>query len=117
MGRRKGRRLPGGAKTDNHPAARAAKVDLRERVLAEVGAGRARVFDAFCGAGEMHEAVWSRASAYAGCDSRPWDPRDPPRFVADNRRLLRCLDLAQFSRCSCSPPAGAGRRASGAPSC
>jgi hypothetical protein len=83
-------------KTDNHPTGKKAKIEIRRRVLAQVKP--AKVLDLFCGRGEMYRAVWQNAASYTGCDERPWDWKlDPPRFVADNRRLLRCLDLTQFN--------------------
>lgn len=84
-----------GAKTDNRPHALAAKIEIRSNVLAAMG--DAEVFEAFCGRGEMYRAVWSKARGYAGCDIVPWRHTDPPRFVADNRRLMRCLDLSRFN--------------------
>lgn len=84
-------------KTDNHPASLKAKIALRENLLGAVGADKARVLDCFCGHGAMFRAVWHQAGLYMGCDSREWEPTDPPRFIADNRRLLRCLDLQQFN--------------------
>ena len=89
---------PSGAheKLDNNPAAREAKLELRRRVLAEVTP--ARVFDAFCGRGEMYRGVWKEgATDYVGCDERPWHRDDPPRFVADNTRLMRAIDLGRFN--------------------
>jgi hypothetical protein len=72
------------------------KVELRRRVLAAVAP--ARVFDAFCGLGRLFAEVWSQADAYVGCDARPWSPAESlPRFVADNRRVLRCIDLHAFN--------------------
>lgn len=82
-------------RTDNNLAALSAKIDIRKAVLANVQP--ARVLDCFCGRGEMYRAVWREAAIYAGCDARPWKQTDPPRFVADNLRLLRALDLAQYN--------------------
>lgn len=83
-------------KTDNNASALAAKVRLRLNVLAELNP--ARVLDCFCGAGEMYRQAWAQAAEYAGCDERPWSPADPvSRFVVDNRRLLRALDLQRFN--------------------
>ncbi len=82
-------------KNDNHPATKQAKLDLRLKVLSEVRP--ARVLDLFCGTGEMYRGAWHDASSYVGCDNRPWDRSHPPRFVADNRRLLRCLDLQCYN--------------------
>lgn len=81
-----------------HHSARAwpAKVELRERALQYVGARTARVFDAFAGAGELHRAVWVKAAHYEGCDRKLYlDERT--MFCADNRRVLRCIDLVRFN--------------------
>ena len=45
-------------KVDNNPQACTAKVDIRLRLLAAVGADQAHVFDAFAGAGELYAGVW-----------------------------------------------------------
>ena len=82
-------------KVHNTPSATAAKVALRQHVLDRVSP--ARVLDAFCGGGVMYGAVWRKAKAYVPCDSARWAPGDPVRFVCDNRRLLRCLDLGDFN--------------------
>ena len=87
---------PQGGGTDNHPAGRAAKAEIRRAVLAEIGPERAQVFDAFAGAGEMFRAVWRDAAGYAGCDTR-WFEDDRLAFVADNRRVLRAIDLRPFT--------------------
>jgi hypothetical protein len=83
-----------GKKTDNHDAARGAKIGLRRRVLAAVPGPR--VFDAFAGRGSMYRNVWHQAEHYVGCDSR-WIGDDRPAYVADNHRVLRCIDLRQFN--------------------
>ena len=80
---------------DNHPAAKQAKIDLRLQMLAAVQP--ANVLDCFCGTGEMYRGAWHRAARYAGCDERPWDRSHPPRFVADNRRLMRAIDLQCYN--------------------
>jgi len=82
-------------KTDNNPQAFAAKVDIRKRVLATVG-DKASVFDGFAGAGEMYSAVWKDAKAYTGCDLK-WARDGRKMFVADNRRVLRAIDLRPFN--------------------
>ncbi len=83
-------------KTDNNPSALAAKVKLRLNVLAELNP--ARVLDCFCGTGQMFDNAWRQAASYTGCDERPWSPADPvSRFVVDNRRLLRAVDLQAFN--------------------
>jgi len=84
----------GPGKTDNNPRAFRAKVAVRRKVLEAVGA-KAAVFDAFAGSGEMYSAVWKDAGGYAGCDLKP--QRDGRlMFCADNRRVMRALDLQQF---------------------
>ena len=83
-------------KSDNTAEAEWAKITIRRNVLAEVGAEHASVFDAFAGEGRMHAAVWCEAARYVGCDTRFFTD-DRPAFVADNRRVLRAIDLAAFN--------------------
>lgn len=84
-----------GKKTDNNPQAFRAKVAIRRNVLAAIGADAA-VFDAFAGGGEMYSAVWKDAKFYTGCDQKP--QRDGRlMFCADNRRVMRAIDLAPFN--------------------
>jgi hypothetical protein len=80
----------------NNKRALAAKVAIRRSVAEAVGAP-VHVFDAFAGAGELYRDVWRDAAAsYTGCDKRYF--RDGRRvFVADNRRVLRAIDLAPFN--------------------
>lgn len=78
-----------------HNQATAAKVALRENVLAAVGSPAA-VFDGFAGLGEMHRKVWFRAAGYVGCD-RVWARDDRVCFAADNRRVMRSIDLGEFN--------------------
>lgn len=85
-----------GRKVDNHAARAPAKVALRRALLAEIGAGKAHVLDAFAGAGAMHRAVWHEAASYVGCDLR-WFGGERPAHVVDNMRLLRCLNLDRFT--------------------
>jgi hypothetical protein len=84
-------------KRDNSRAAEVAKVRIREMVLAAIGAEQAAVFDAFAGEGRMYHEVWHQAASYCGCD-KDWF-RDDPRmaFVADNRRVMRAIDLNRFN--------------------
>lgn len=82
--------------TYNRPNAVAAKVQIRLNVLDAVKP--ARVFDAFCGPdGEMFEAVWARADSYVGCDTEFLLTDKRRRFVADNRRVMRSVDLQAFN--------------------
>ena len=83
------------SKTDNASGYTKAKINIRELVLAAIGA-KAAVFDAFAGEGHMHDAVWHKAASYTGCDERFFADKRLA-FVADNRRVLRALDLAQFN--------------------
>ncbi len=46
------------SKTDNHAKALPDKIEIRRRILAEIGAP---VFDAFAGSGQMHRHVWHGA--------------------------------------------------------
>lgn len=83
-----------GVKTDNNPQAFKAKVAIRRHVLGVVGRD-CGVFDAFGGSGKMYSAVWKDAKSYMGCDLKPQsDGR--LMFCADNRRVLRAIDLAAF---------------------
>lgn len=82
------------AKTDNNPHAIKAKADLRQRVLDAVGRP-AGVFDAFAGSGQMFSAVWRQADHYVGCDLK-WIRDGRLMFAADNRRVLRAIDLDPF---------------------
>jgi hypothetical protein len=54
------------------------------------------MFDAFAAAGQMYSAVWKDAKSYAGCDLKP-QRDDRLMFCADNRRVLRAIDLRPFS--------------------
>jgi hypothetical protein len=82
-------------KTDNNPQAFKAKVDIRRRVLEAIG-DKAGVFDAFAGTGEMYSAIWRQAQRYVGCDLK-WNNDGRMMFAADNRRVLRVVDLAPFN--------------------
>jgi hypothetical protein len=83
-----------GKKIFNHREGFGAKVEIRANVLSEIG--KANVFDAFAGPGEMYRAVWRGADSYVGCDLT-WYGDDRIAFVADNRRVLRCIDLSAFN--------------------
>jgi hypothetical protein len=86
------------APVHNAPAAVSAKVALRQRALEFVGgSGRALVFDAFAGRGEMWRAVWSQSAGYVGVD-KTWQSSDPGRrFVGDNRTVMRAIELGGFN--------------------
>lgn len=83
-------------KINNHRGGRAAKVDIRERVLEALTPEGTIVFDAFAGTGVMWSAVWRRAAGYVGCDEE-WSRDERCCYVADNRRVLRCIDLGAFT--------------------
>lgn len=82
-------------KTNNRPAARARKLELRRNVLDVVKP--AHVLDAFCGDGQMWRDAWSGASSYTGIDLEMRWPPHARRFVADNRDVLRAIDLKPFN--------------------
>lgn len=85
------------SKAHNAPAARNAKIEIRERVFNAFRlVGPVHVFDAFAGGGEMYRAVWNNAASYVGCDKeRQRDERT--MFCADNRRVMRSIDLRAFN--------------------
>lgn len=83
------------AKVTNHRHGKSAKVQIRQNVLDAVGRD-AQVFDAFAGSGEMHAEVWHKAAGYVGCDHK-WFRDERCAYVADNRRVLRSIDLTPFS--------------------
>src|SRR5262252_2796473 len=85
---------PFSTKTNTAPIARAAKIEIRRNLLAAIKP--ARVFDAFAGAGELHDAVWCEAAEYVGCDEK-WFRDHRLMYVADNRRVLRAVDLTAFN--------------------
>lgn len=96
-GKRFGATLRGGTKTNNHPAARAAKVEVRRHVLAAIGPEASVVFDAFAGDGAMWRLVWREAAGYVGCDLL-WYRDERTAFVSDNVRVLRSLPEAELRR-------------------
>lgn len=82
-------------KVDNNPQAERAKVTIRRNVMTALGEP-ARVFDAFAGEGGMYRQVWREAAHYVGCDMR-FVRDERLAFVADNRRVLRAIDLTAFN--------------------
>jgi hypothetical protein len=84
------------AQTNNHPGAAKAKTIIRADVLDAIGAESAQVFDAFAGDGVMWREVSHRAAGYVGCDLN-WYCHERLAYVCDNRRLMRCIDLAPFN--------------------
>jgi hypothetical protein len=83
-------------KINNHRGGRKAKIEIRERVLEALTPEGAVVFDAFAGAGLMWREVWRRAAGYIGCDEE-WHRDERCCYAADNRRVLRCIDLSPFT--------------------
>lgn len=81
-------------KTNNHPRSMTDKVEIRRRLLDAIA--DAAVLDCFAGAGKMHREVWRLAADYVACDLK-WYRDDRLAYVADNRRLLRSIDLRAFS--------------------
>jgi hypothetical protein len=81
---------------DNAPGAIQAKIDIRRRVLDFLGPDNCTVLDCFAGTGLMYKYVWKGAKGYTGVDERfVFDRRTA--YVADNRILLRAIDLQQFN--------------------
>lgn len=93
-GKKFGAELGRKGKTNNHPAARVAKIEVRRRVLNEMGPG-AVVFDAFAGDGAMWRAVWHEAAGYVGCDLL-WYRDERTAFVSDNIRVLRAIPESEL---------------------
>jgi len=94
MAAKLGAKLANVQKVDNHQRSAPDKALIRRNVLDAV---KGKVFDAFAGSGEMYRRVWIDAPGYVGCDLR-WFPDDPRlAYVAENTRVLRCIDLAQFA--------------------
>lgn len=85
-----------GEKKHNASGALHAKVAMRRNVLDAIGAGRARVFDAYAGPGEMWRAVWRDAFYYTGCDEE-WFKDERRVFVADTQVVMRAIDLGAFN--------------------
>lgn len=81
-------------KIANHARSLPAKIALRRQLLHAMS--ETRVFDAFAGSGKMFHEVWKDAAEYAGCDFR-WFIDDRMCYVADNRRVLRAIDLQAFN--------------------
>ncbi len=83
-------------KTDNAVRALPAKIEIRNNVLAAIGADKASVFDGFSGEGRLYDLVWHKAARYCGCDLK-WFPDNRLAYVADNCRVLRAIDLSPFN--------------------
>jgi hypothetical protein len=82
---------------DNRSRSSNVKTELRSLVLGAIGPERTFVLDAFCGDGGLWESVWCRAAGYTGIDQKlTWPPRFR-RFVGDNRRIMRAIDLQPFN--------------------
>jgi hypothetical protein len=79
----------------NAHASKPAKIEIRRHVLDAIGR-EAAVFDAFAGTGEMFRSIWHEARAYVGCDLE-WHRDGRLAYVCDNRRVMRCIDLAPFA--------------------
>jgi hypothetical protein len=82
-------------KTDNNAQAFAAKVSIRRSVMGLIE--QPTVFDAFAGEGRMYSEVWKDATAYTGCDLKYMRGDGRTMFAADNRRVLRAIDLRPFN--------------------
>jgi len=69
---------------------------LRRRLMAKLGAGTCRVFDAFAGDGGHWREAWREAAGYVGCDAA-WHRDGRVAFVAVPERVMRAVDLAEFT--------------------
>jgi hypothetical protein len=76
-------------------SAKGSKALIRRNVMEALGEP-AHVFDAFAGTGEFYREVWKDAASYVGCDLRYFTD-DRAAYVADNRRVLRAIDLSRFN--------------------
>lgn len=83
-----------GKTKNNHAKSVAQKIELRRHLLAHIP--NARVFDAYAGSGKMHREVWHQATAYVGCDLK-WYRDTRSAYAADNVRVMRAIDLADFN--------------------
>lgn len=97
----KGSQYTSASKKHNSPGMVEFKAQLRRDVMADLreqGAEEVRVFDAFCGpVGEMFAHAWHEADAYVGCDEDYVFPDLRHRYVGDNRRVMRAIDLSAFN--------------------
>lgn len=85
-----------GVKEDNNERYLPEKVGIRQRVLDEIGS-QAVIFDGFAGSGLMYRSVWKDAAGgCVGCDMR-WFRDERTAYVADNRVVLRTIDLSRFT--------------------
>jgi len=87
-------------KTHNSPGALNAKVELRRNVIRELreAGQRVDVLDAFCGpVGEMYRHAWHDADSYVGIDEAYVFPDPRRRFVGNNLRIMRNIDLSGFN--------------------
>ncbi len=87
----------GAARQNTSATANTAKITIRRRVLEVIGVDKASVFDAFAGSGVMHKHIWSEAASYTGCDLEFYSDDNRLAFAADNRRVLRAIDLDGFN--------------------
>lgn len=89
-----GKRLGKPRKQQTHAGAASSKIEIRRKVLACIS--NPGVFDAFAGRGDMYRHVWRDANLYVGCDL-DWYRDERTMFVADNRRVMRAIDLRAFN--------------------
>lgn len=94
MGWIKDNKLAATVKVNNHARTLPAKIDIRQKLFAAIF--QANVLDAFAGAGKMYREVWREAASYTAIDQR-WYKDQRLAYVADNRRVLRAIDLQPFN--------------------
>jgi hypothetical protein len=82
-----------GVKTNN--AKTNAKKEIRSHVLSSIGEN-AHVLEVFCGAGEMYEHVWKKASGYLGIDKvKFFDQRNT--ICGDALKAVTKIDVDDFT--------------------
>ena len=78
-----------------HNSAPELKVKLRRRLVEQLGGGNAvRVLETHAGPGVMHELAYHDVADWLGIDK---DPESPDSIHADNRDVLRTIDLQRFN--------------------
>lgn len=78
-----------------HNSAPELKAELRRRLVTELGGiAEARVLETHAGPGVMRLAAYKGVADWLGVDS---DPASPDSIHADNRLVLRAIDLGRFN--------------------
>jgi len=89
-----------GVQLENRRDALPTKIKMREMLIQAMRPNEIRVFDCFAGGGHLYREVWKDASTlYVGCDLKfePLRGDERKMFAADNRRVLRAVELGPFN--------------------